>query len=122
MSFGSIALEIFSSLANSNYNIQRSAFLAPGSKLDNKRTFAQTDKNGIAKLYIRIKESPVDSQVRLVCESGKAKTPPSQKIKIRHQIKRITLPSNINEIISKQFKRNEEEFLRKFSNMLALKA
>lgn len=66
MSFSNIAAEIFSSLANSNYNIQKSNFLAPGSKLDEKRTNAITDNDGVAKLYIRIRESPVDSSVRLV--------------------------------------------------------
>ena len=110
-SFTSIAAEIFTSLASSNYNIQRSAFLAPGSRLDDKRTRAIADNEGIAKLYIRIKESPVDSQVRIVCESGKAVTPPSPRITVNHQIRKITVDKVTNEKISKTFKRDENGYL-----------
>ena len=117
-SFTSIAAEIFTSLANSNYNIQRSAFLAPGSKLDEKRTRAIADSNGIAKLYIRVKESPVDSQVRIVCESGKAITPPSPRITVNHVIRKITVDQTISEKISKVFKRDENKYLSKLKHLI----
>lgn len=113
MSFSSIAEEIFSSLANSNYNIQKSSFLAPGSRLDEKRATNQADENGIAKLYIRVREAPVGSSVRLVWQSGKATTPPSPAIKMEHPIKQIKLAGSIEEKVKKTFKRDEGKFLRK---------
>ena len=111
MSLSNIAAEIFSSLASSNYNIQKSNFLQPGSRLDDKRSDAKTNTRGIAKLYVRIRESSLNSSVRLVCQSGKVTTPTSTKIKIEHTVKRITLAENINEKVTKTFKRDEGEYL-----------
>ena len=111
ISLSNIAAEIFSSLASSNYNIQKSNFLQPGSKLDDKRSDAKTNVRGIAKLYIRIKESALGSSVRLVCQSGKVTTPTSPAIQVKHNVTRITIAENIHETVKKTFKRDEGEYL-----------
>jgi hypothetical protein len=118
VSFTNIAVEIFSSLANSNYNIQRSSFLAPGSRLDNNRANTIADRDGIAKLYIRIKESSLDSDVRIVCQSGKAQTSPSTKIRVDHVIKKITQDKSISETIGKDFKRSGDNYLGNQLNLI----
>lgn len=108
-----VSSEIFTSLANSNYNIQKSSFLAPGSKLDPARTTTRTDKNGRAKLYLRIKESPLDSKVRIVCQSGRAVSPPSISIRVTHPIRKITQAQNYTENVSVVFNTNSDGFLSK---------
>ena len=49
-----------------------------------KRASAVTDLNGVATLYISLKDSPYDSSIRLVCQSGSKVTSPLTKIKIVH--------------------------------------
>ena len=110
-----VSSEIFTSLANSNYNIQKSSFLAPGSKLDPDRTTARANKQGVAKLYLRVKESPLDSVVKIVCQSGTAMSPPSSRIKVTHPIRKITQAQNYTESVKVRFNRDSEGFLSKVS-------
>jgi len=58
-----ISKEIFNSLASANFNIQKSNLLFPSSKLDENRTSGITNNQGIARLYLRIKESPLNAFV-----------------------------------------------------------
>ena len=110
-----VSSEIFTSLANSNYNIQKSSFLAPGSKLDPDRTTARANKQGVAKLYLRVKESPLDSVVKIVCQSGTAMSPPSSRIKVTHPIRKITQAQNYTESVKVRFNKDSEGFLSKVS-------
>ena len=89
-----LSTEIFTSLANSNFNIQKTSFLVPSSKLDPKRTSAITDLDGIATLYLSVKESPYNSTIKLVCQSGSKVSSPSTNIKIRHPFKYVYLDKN----------------------------
>jgi len=107
-----VSSEIFTSLANTEYNIQRSSLLAPGSRLDESRVSAITNKKGIAKLYLRVSESPLDSSVRLVCQSGRAMTAPSPKIRITHTVKKITQNENYSETVKLEFNRGPDGFIR----------
>jgi hypothetical protein len=109
--------EVFTSLANSNFNIQKSSFLAPASKLDPERTVTRSDSKGIAKLYLRVKESPLDSKVRIVCQSGRTMSSPSTKIKIEHTIRKITQEvKNMTEKVKVPFNKNSEGFKSKFKS------
>jgi hypothetical protein len=86
-SFYNMTAEIFSSMANSDFNVQKSSLLVVGSRLDSTRTQSETNKQGIARIYVKIKESPVNSEIRLICQSGQAISAPSSRIKIKHPIK-----------------------------------
>ena len=92
--YSKLSTEFFTSLANSNFNIQKTSLLVPNSKLDPKRTSAITDLDGIATLYLSVKESPYDSKVRLVCQSGSKVTSPSTNIKITHPFKYVYFDKN----------------------------
>ena len=105
--------EIFTSLGNSNYNIQKSSLLAPSSRLDEDRTSGITDLNGTAKIYLRVKESPLDSKVRIVWQCGKIVSPPSPKISIVHPIRKITLDKNYEENVKVIFNKNIDGYLSK---------
>ncbi|CAI2379968.1 unnamed protein product [Moneuplotes crassus] len=105
-----ISTEIFTSFANTEYNVQRSSLLAPGSRLDEKRSSAITNNQGIARLFLRVQESPIDSSVRLVCQSGRAVTSPSSKINIKHPISRITQSEEFRETVRLQFNRDPDGF------------
>jgi hypothetical protein len=107
-----VSSNIFTSLANSNYNIQKSSMLAPGSKLDPSRTSAVTDKYGRAKLFLRVIESPLDSSVRVVCQSGNAMSSPSPKIKVTHPVRKITQSQNYTEHVEVIFNKNVDGYLR----------
>jgi len=87
MDLSKVSTEIFTSLANTEFNTQRSGLLAPGSRLDESRISAITNRQGVARLYLRVAESPLDSEVRIVCQSGSAITPPSPTVKVVHPIK-----------------------------------
>ena len=108
-----ITTEIFTSLGNTNYNIQKTSLLAPSSKLDDDRTTDKTDENGIAKVYLRIKESPLNSKVVIVCQCGNVVSPPSSVISVLHSIRQITYNENYEETVKVEFSKNENEYLSK---------
>ena len=105
--------EVFTTLASSSFNIQKSSFLAPGTQLDESRTSAYSDTDGIAKLYMRIRKSPLDSDIRIICEADNEISPPSTMIRVQHFTRKITQDKNYNEDISVSFNKNEEGFKSK---------
>ena len=105
--------EIFTSLGNTNYNIQKSGLLAQSSKLDEDRSSGITDRNGTAKIYLRIKESPPNSKVRIVCQCGKVVSSPSRTITIDHSIAKLTQERNYEETVKVKFNKNTNEYLSK---------
>ena len=109
-----ITAEIFTALGNTNYNIQKSNLLALSSKLDKDRTSGYTGLNGIAKIYLRIKESPLDSKVAIVCQCDKAVSPLSTTISVFHPIRKITFDKNYEETVKVNFNKNEDGYLSKF--------
>jgi hypothetical protein len=99
-------------MANSNYNIQKSSLLAPGSRIDPNRASAMTNKEGIAELFLRVLESPIDSSVRLVCQTNDVMTTPSPKIKIIHPFRKMTQSKEYNENIKVKFNKDVDGYLQ----------
>ena len=113
MDLSKMSSEVFTSLANSNFNIQKSSLLAPGSELDPDRTSTKSDNYGVAKLYLRVKQSPLDSKVRIVCQSGSAMSTPSTTIKITHPVRKITQSRNYTENVKVIFQKDSEGYKSK---------
>jgi len=120
MDFSNVSTEIFTSLANTEYNVQKSSLLAPRSKLDDSRTSATTDRHGEASLYLRISESPINSEVRIICQSGEAMTPPSPNIKVKHPISKITQRTNFTETVKPSTVTLMDSFEQEFLSKLTL--
>jgi hypothetical protein len=112
MDFSEISEEVFTSVANSNFNIQKSGMLVPNSKLDESRTSGITDKFGVATLYLRIKEAPLHSSVMLICQSGKIVSTPSSKIKIIHPITKIYFDQNFTVSVKSEFRKRGPDYLQ----------
>ena len=62
-----------------------------------------TNKDGIAKIYLQIKESPLNSEVRIMWQTGNIVTPYSSPIKVTHPIERISLAQNYYETVKVNF-------------------
>ena len=67
----------------------------------------------LQKIYLRIKESPPNSKVRIVCQCGKVVSSPSRTITIDHSIAKLTQDRNYEETVKVKFNKNTNEYLSK---------
>ena len=102
-----ISYEIFTSLGNTKFNIEKSNLLSPGSKIEESMTRGTTNKNGIARIYLQIKESPLNSEVRIMWQTGSTITHFSSPVKIKHPFEKLIQAENYYETVKVTFGSNK---------------
>jgi len=98
---------MFGGMASNSMSLEKSNALAPSVQMDEKRTWAITNHNGIASFNLKFTKARHDLEVALICECEGVKTSLSKPMKIQNEVRKVVLQSAIDKRVEVEFKTDE---------------